>query len=287
MSVRKALKKPVKKGGAKTPPARAPSTPQPTAAVQPANISVAPADITIIPATVPAPTGGPRTDSANNGTPTAPTNTAPQGPTNTAPQGPTNTAPQETGTSPDLVVADTGPGVNGQAPGTTVTVTGSGTVHTTPARHAAPGRSANLRATVNMRKPKGNQAILAPSVAGEIQRSVAAGEYRNDFGPHAPDPTALAAILEQAGSLSLEENHQQAQLEAVRNERNRVWDEALSGLVETFKTVFEVAVAQNSAIAEKFPATEVFMRTASSIGVRAAATRKAKKVTPATSPTTG
>ena len=305
MVLKKIPKATVKKGRVKKPPAAVKVAPLPTAAALPTSTVESAASSVLFPTTAPTPRpGSPLVGTPANGAPGASGQASPQGPSATAgsgvDQGPAipmqGPAVQGQGSmGAGQPGSAQGPAVTGhpgsmQGPaGTGTPATGAGTAGThatgtgTPA-HTGRGRSKGLQAVSKLRKPRGNQATLAPSVAAEVRRSAVASEYRGEFGPHAPDPDALAAILEQAGALSLEEARQKQRWIAVRDQRNQVWDQALTGVIETFQTCFQFAVAQNDTIAPKFPSTEVFLGTAAAIGARGAATRKARKT--AAPPTT-
>ncbi len=222
----------------------------------------------------PAPTHADTAPAAGGTVPAAPT-TAPHGGSPAGTGSPEGTGGTEGGPTAPTAVST----------GDVTIIPAGGGAPVTPTK---PTVSKGLKATTGLLKPRGNQAILAPSVALEILASLTAGTYATYFGPHAPDATELANELTQAAEATQQEENDLKAWKSSRDTRNQRWNQVLSGPLETFQTCFDFAVSQNESIALHFPTTTVFLRTAQEIGKRGAATRKAKKAAKAAiPPTTG
>ena len=150
--------------------------------------------------------------------------------------------------------------------------TNGATLAATPSPRAV---SSGPKAVASLRKPRGNQAILAPAMAQEILAASAAGTYTTAFGATAPEPNGLANGLVLAAKATQQVQADNQALANSRSDRNQSWNTVLTGPVASFETCFHFALSQNESLAQSFPTTVVFLKTGSEIGARGAATRKA------------
>ena len=127
--------------------------------------------------------------------------------------------------------------------------------------------------TQGLRKPTAEQVSQAPAVVVEISASTT---YAADFGPKAIPPATFAADSGTAHAWQQEAARALRWYQYAHQMQGQAWNRLL-GEHDTFEKDYDTALLHDATIAERYPATTVFVGSRSTAAKRAAATRRRRR----------